>query len=295
MEIFNKLFRKATETYRQADEKLFKGWLPGGGTASPITAASQQAQRDYDIRMRRQIQERDAAPGTPGRFAGEGQVMNALRATTSAGANPIGLVLGDKKEVEKVASYYKANPELQNQYDLNTNMMLRYLSGTGAKGMKVTPEVGKQLYSDIQEQEKLFQDPEYRQFQINSPSNPAYIKENILRGNTPVFYGGLSDSPAPHKAQLATNKGKRWELAKSLGSFWAERQTNSQGRTINESYDFGYAPESKGGFKGGAESAFILPTSAANVGRRLAQQGYGTPFKYSIDVQPNGSVTVYDR
>ena len=30
--------------------------------------------------------------------------------------------------------YYKARPELQNQYDLNTNMMFRYISGTGAEG-----------------------------------------------------------------------------------------------------------------------------------------------------------------
>ena len=48
--------------------------------------------------------------------------------------------------------------------------------------MKVSPEVGRQLYSDIQEQERLFQDPEYRSLQINSPNNPAYMKENILRG-----------------------------------------------------------------------------------------------------------------
>ena len=97
-------------------------------------------------------------------------------------------------------------------------MMLRYISGTGAEGMKVSPEVGRQLYSDIQEQ-RLFQDPEYRSLQINSPNNPAYMRENILRGNTPVYYGGLSDSPAPHRAQLPTDKGERWQLSKQLGLF----------------------------------------------------------------------------
>lgn len=294
MEIFNKLFQKARAAYQNAD-KATGGWLPGGGTASPVTTASQQAQRDYDKKIRRQIEMRDAPAGTPGRFAGQGQIMNALRATTSAGANPIGLAFTNKEDVKKVASYYKARPELQNEYDLNTNMMLRYLSGTGAEGMKVSSQVGRQLYSDIQKQEKLFQDPEYRQLQINSPNNPAYIKENLLRGNTPVYYGGLSDSPAPHQAQLPTDIGERWQLSKSLGSFWAQPQKNGQGRTINEDYDFGYAPESKGGFKGGAESAFILPTSAANVGRRLAQQGYGTPFAYSMNIRPDGEVTVYDR
>jgi len=245
--------------------------------------------------IRRQTEMSDVPAGTPGRFAGQGQLINALRATMAAGANPIGIAFGNEKDVSKVASYYKERPELQNQYDLNTNMMLRYISGTGAEGMKVSPEVGKQLYSDIQKQERLFQDPEYRSLQINSPSNPAYMRENILRGNTPVYYGGLSDSPAPHRAQLPTDEGERWQLSKSLGSFWAKPNRGDQGHTIDESYDFGYAPESKGGFKGGAESRFFLPTSPANVGRRIAQQGYGAPFKYSMDVQPDGQVTVYPR
>ena len=52
---------------------------------------------------------------------------------------------------------------------MNTNMMLRYISGTGAEGMKVSPEIGRQLYSDIQEQERLFQDPEYRSLESTLP------------------------------------------------------------------------------------------------------------------------------
>jgi hypothetical protein len=288
------LLRMAGDAWKEADKRL-GGWLPGGGTASPVTAASQRAQRDYNEKIRRRIEMRDAPAGTPGRFAGEGPVLNALRATTSAGANPIGVALGDEKEVEKVASYYGARPQLPNQYDLNTNMMLRYLSGIGAEGLEVSPQVGRQLYSDIQEQEKLFQDPEYRQFQISTPTNPAYMRENLLRGNTPVFYGGLSDAIAPHRAQLPIDKGERWQLSKSLGSFWAKPQAGSRGRTIDESYDFGYAPESKGGFKGGAASRFFIPWNPAEAGRRLAQQGYGTPFRYSLDVQPSGQVKVDPR
>lgn len=293
MEIFNKLFQKARRAYQKAD-KATGGWLPGGGTASPITAASQQAQRNYDKKIRRQINMRDAAPGTPGRFADQGQIMNALRATATAGANPVGLAFGNKEDVDKVVSYYKERPELQNEYDLNTNMMLRYLSGTGAEGMKVSPKIGKQLYSDIQEQEKKF-NPNFRQFQANYTHTPAYMKENLLRGNTPVYYGGMSDTPMPHKAQLPTDVGERWQLSKSLGSFWAQSQKNGEGRTINEKYDFGYAPVNKGGHERGVESRLFLPTSAANIGRRLVQQGYGKPFAYSMDIQPGGEVTIRDR
>jgi hypothetical protein len=142
------IFRMAGDAWKEADKRL-GGWLPGGGTASPVTAASQRAQRDYNEKIRRRIEMRDAPAGTPGRFAGEGQVLNALRATTAAGANPIGLALNDEKEVEKVASYYGARPQLPNQYDLNTNMMLRYLSGIGAEGLEVSPQVGRQLCSRI--------------------------------------------------------------------------------------------------------------------------------------------------
>lgn len=293
MEIFNKLFQKARNAYQKAD-KAAGGWLPGGGTASPITAASQQAQRDYDEKIRRQIEMRDAPSGTPGRFAGQGQIMNALRATATTGANPVGLVLGDKKDVEKVVSYYKKRPELQNEYDLNTNMMLRYLSGTGAKGMEISPKVGKQLYSDIQKQEKKF-NPKYREFLADYSHTPAYMTENLLKGNTPVYYGGISDTPMPHKAQLPIDVGERWQLSKSLGSFWAKPQENGEGRTINEKYDFGYAPVNKGGHERGIESRLFLPTSAANIGRRLVQQGYGNPFKYSMDIQPSGEVTIHAR
>lgn len=43
MEIFNKLFQKARTAYQKAD-KAAGGWLPGGGTASPVTKAVFPAQ-----------------------------------------------------------------------------------------------------------------------------------------------------------------------------------------------------------------------------------------------------------
>lgn len=287
-------FRKAGEIWGQADRAL-GGWLPGGGTASPITRASQQAQRDLDERVRRRIEMRDAPAGTPGRFADKGQLMNALQATVDAGANPLGLVYGNKDDVSKVASFYKTNPDLQNQYDLNTNMMLRYLSGTGAEGLKIDRKVGQQLYSDIKEQERLFRDPEYRSEQINSPFNPSYIKPNLLQGNTPVFYGGVSDSPFPHEAQLPTDIGERWQLDKSLGSYWAKPNEKNGGYTVDERYNFGYAPVNKEGMKGVREATQFNPTSVANIGRNLVKAGYGSPFGYSLDVQPSGDVRVRPR
>lgn len=43
MEIFNKLFQKAKFAYQKADKES-GGWLPGGGTASPVTKALFPAQ-----------------------------------------------------------------------------------------------------------------------------------------------------------------------------------------------------------------------------------------------------------
>jgi hypothetical protein len=285
--------RMAGDAWKKADKAL-GGWLPGGGTASPVTAASQRAQRDYNEKIRRRVEMRDAPVGTPGRFAGEGQVMNALRATTRAGANPIGLALGNTEDVRKLATHYQQNPAQQNEYDLNTNMMLRYLSGTGAEGMRVSPEVGRQIYSDIREQEEKFQDPQYRDAVINQSAVP-YIKENLLKGKTGVYYGGSTEAVAPARSLLPTDVGQRWQLARSLGSYWSEPMAGSEGRRIEDRYNFPYAPSSKEGSKGESEGTFFVPTGPANVGRRLVQQGFGTPFGYTMDVQPSGEVTVRGR
>lgn len=283
----------AGDAWKKADKAL-GGWLPGGGTASPVTAASQRAQRDYNEKIRRRVEMRDAPAGTPGRFAGEGQVLNALRATTRAGANPIGLALGNKEDASKVATYYQRNPDQQNEYDLNTNMMLRYLSGTGAEGMRVSPEVGRQIYSDIREQEEKFQDPQYREAVINQSGVP-YIKENLLKGKTGVYYGGSTEAIAPARSLLPEDVGERWQLSRSLGSFWSEPKIGGQGRRIEDRYNFSYAPSNKEGFQGASEKTFFVPTNPANVGRRLVRQGFGTPYGYTMDVQPSGEVTVRGR
>ena len=290
------LFRIAGDAWKKADKNL-GGWLPGGGTASPITAASQRSQQDYNEKIRRRIAMRDAPAGTPGRFAEGGQLMNALRATASAGANPVGVALGNKSDIKRIASHYQRNPDLQNEYDLNTNMMLRYISGTGAEGMKVTPEVGRQIFSDIKEQEDKFRDPEYRDALINQNTGPEYIKQSLLRGKTPVYYGGSTEAIVPGKVLLPTDVGQRWQIAKSVGSYWSQPTSSGESRIIEDRYNFPYAPTSKEGMEKdmGKKSSFFAPTGITNVGRRLVQQGYGKPYGYTMNVQPSGEVNVRGR
>jgi len=291
-------FRKAGEIWGKADRAL-GGWLPGGGTASPLMRSRQEGERRLAERVQASLRRQDTFEtdrdhvSRPGRFAGEGQVLNPIRAFTEAGANPFGAAFGNKDDIKKAADYYKQYPDAQNQYDLNTNLFLRYLSGTGAEGLKISPQVGRQLYSDIQEQEKKFLATGYREQQINNPqTDTRYIKQNLLAGRTPVYYGGVSDAIAPHPAQLPIDQGERWQLKNSIGSFWANPSDSDPSYTINnERYNFNYAPLSKEGQPFG-QDGLILPTSPADIGRRIVKAGYGTPFSYDLNVNSRGNIKV---
>lgn len=285
MDLFQRFLNQVGSGYKEADKRL-GGWLPGGGTASPLTRAKQEGEQKLAGRIA--SQQLPQYPGQPGRFANQGQVLNAVRATTEAGANPFSLLVGDPVNTKRVADYYQQNPSLQNQYDLSTNMFLRYLSGTGSKNLEIAPDVGKQIYADIQRQEQKFAPSAYRESLINSKSVP-YIKENLLQGNTPVYYGGLSDAVAPHKAQLPFDVGQRWQLQNSLGSFWAK--PTDTGYAINDRYNFAYAPSEKEGM--GRLSEFkMIPGNIADIGRNLVRFGYGTPYSTNLEVNPSGQVTV---
>jgi hypothetical protein len=286
MDLFQRFLNQVGQTYKAAD-KATGGWLPGGGVASPLTRARQEGERKIAEQIRRQAGQ---YAGQPGRLAGRGQLLNAVRATTQAGANPVSVALGDPGAVKKVSEYYAQYPEMQNEFDLNTNMFLRYLSGTGADGLKVAPEVGKQLYADIKEQEQQFTNPEYRESVIGNPANPGYMKQGLLMGRTPVYYGGSSEAIVPNDTLLPTDKGERWQLDRSLGSYWAEPLDD--GYAIKgERYNFGYAPVNKEGIKGAADIKSI-PGSITDIGRGLVKQGFGTPFSYGLNVNQSGTVKV---
>lgn len=280
----------------QAIDRALGGWLPGGGVASPLTRARQEGEQKWA----EQIKKREGEyVGQPGRFAGQGQIMSTVRAITEAGANPIAVAAGNPEAIKRVSSYYANFPNLQNQYDLNTNLFLRYLSGTGAEGLKVTPEVGKQLYADIKEQERKMFSPEYRQQVINNPSIPDYLRQNIVKGRTPVYYGGSSEAIAPAEAQLPGDVGQRWQLQHSLGSYWAEPSGPNDGYTIRgERYNFNYAPISKEGIEASQNLSTLsnpyelAPLSPVGAGRSVVRRGYGTPYKYSLQVDRSGNVQV---
>ena len=290
--------------YKQADQRL-GGWLPGGGTASPLTRYKQEGERKLAQQYQQSIDRQSAANdyvGKPGRFAGESQAVNVLRAVLTAGANPVGVIQGNPTDVRNLAEYYKQFPDVTNEYDLNTNMFLRYLSGVGSEGLQIPQNVGKQIYQDIQEQEKKFTDPTRREDILNNPYNPPYVKPNLLQGNVPVYYLGHTETQglatAP-KLTLPKNVGERKQLDRSLGSYWAKPGEN-QSYEINDRYNFVYAPknnEGRGGILSGINptpgfAAFINPEPAAQLGRNLVRAGYGEPYSTNLQVMPDGQVIV---
>lgn len=298
MELFQKFLNQVRSGYQKADERL-GGWLPGGGVASPLTRAKQQGEKEMAEQIQRKQNE---YVGQPGRFAGEGQLLNAIRATTQANVNPLDIVKGDTQSVGKLAGYYQRFPGLMNEFDLNTNMFLRYLTNIGAEGLQIPKETGQQIYKDIKQQEKKFNSPEFRESVINNPYNPKAIKNGLLQGKTPVYYMGSKEAVYPMNETIPIDVDERWQLSKSLGSFWAE-PGNNQGYNITDRYNFMYAPVTKEGENLPAInkprtglagfSAFLSPQEGlANVGRNLVKSGYGKPYTTNLQVLPGGQVTV---
>lgn len=214
-----------------------------------------------------------------------------VQAFTKAGVNPLAAVTQNKQELDKAFNHYQKNPEQLNELGLKSNMVMRYFSGVGAKGLQFPEGTGNQLLTDIREQDAKFKDPTYRQEILDSPNTPEYIKQGLLKGHIPVYYGGWSDAPAPIKSQLAIDVGQRGQLSESLGSFWAQPKEGG-GYTIDEKYDFGYAPMDKGGVKEGQHYDTGLDMNPVNIGRRIVQKGYGAPYSYQIQLSPEGTLNI---
>lgn len=306
-------FRKAGQVWSQADSVL-GGWLPGGGTASPLTRAKQEGERELAKRHQESLARQSASydyQGKPGRFAGQGQGLNALRAVTQAGASPVGVLLSNPKEIQKVSQYYAANPDIQNEYDLNTNMFLRYLSGTGVGNLQIPQTLGRQLYADIKQSRGKYSDPAFMQSALNQPGIQPWYKEKLKSGYTPVYYASgdvgpetvlqrrfgdasPSEQKASYKAMHTGTVGEQWQLRSSLGSAWVDPTKTDDKYTIRgEKYDFVYAPKDKGGFV--SDTSFwgrplFLPVSPDQVGRGIISQGYGKPYEYDLDVDSAGNV-----
>lgn len=292
MDLFQRFLNTVQSGYRQADKNL-GGWLPGGGTASPLTRAKQEGERQMAGRFNEMLNRQSAANdyvGKPGRYANKSGLEQAIRATTQAGVNPLGIFAGSSETINKLGNYYKNNPEAANEFSIAGNMFLRYLSGAGAEGMKISPEEGKLLYDVTQRQINDLQ------------NNPAY-KKDVQKFYENQYGSGINklfdEGQLPimtHVPALYNNQADRMKLNLSVGRFWAQ----PQGENIvipNERYNFSYGPQAE---EKDTELKSISSAPGLNFGlvdspNELVRRGYGQPFSYSAVITPQGNVQFTPR
>ena len=216
-----------------------------------------------------------------------------------AGVNPLGIVAGNQDDVRKLADFYGAqeNRERLNQMPLDSQLFMRYLSGTGAEGMSIDQERGKAIRQAILDQEKNLRGPDReRQLQIIKDSYGQGHYQRVMRGDVPVYFGGSSEG-VNNPVTVPSDKPFRGELKNSLGSFWAV-PNNDGSYDIEERYNFNYAPGSKEGWNDAHEakrreilrSQLSTSLNPADIGRRIVMQGEGQPYSYRLRVNPDGTV-----
>lgn len=281
--------KELQQGYQQADRAV-GGWLPGGGTASPITSW----QQDQEKRRREEIARTRALPpyvGKPGERAERGTMANALDALRRAGANPIGFALENPNDMALVKNYFTKNPDVANQYDLPANMFLRYYTGVGARGMELSQEQGQEILKAIGKSEDVLNNSKSRDEYLSNLRQfftPAYANSHIQS-----IRSGMIPVTTPEALQIGS------ELNYSLGRFWA-KPTPAGGYQVDENFNFNYAPSNKEGSdalaKTGLQPLWVSALSGdpGRVANNLVRRGYGTPFKYRLNIDKFGQVQVQD-
>lgn len=280
--------KKVAQKYGEADKSL-GGWLPGGGVASPLTRSKQEGERKLTQQYQESIDRQSAANdyvGKPGRFADQGMLFNAGRAALQAGVNPLAVAVGSKPDVSKLAKYYNDFPDVANEYTAPVNMFLRYLSGSGAEGMKISSREGKLLYDVSQKGIDAFKNA--------SPEQLANVKEGYRREYGQGVEKRFDEGQIPwgtSNPQLYENRKDRNTLNLSVGRYWA-KQNGENVNIPDEKYDFPYA--NKQSILDKVSSFLKIPTPSA-VSNTLVRQGYGKPFDYSAVIKPTGEVDFTPR
>ena len=235
--------------------------------------------------------------GKPGQFSDKWLPQNALDAINKAGASFMGIKNANKNDLQLIQNFYgdPKNNDVLNQYDLNTNLFLRYLSGRGGDGLALNQKQGNKILSAIKLQEKnLTENGGLERVKQNQWLYNQY-KSRFDQGHIPVYFGG-SENIVPSNMQVDTKEG-RDELNNSLGSFWAVPDGKG-GYTIEETYNFSYGKNNKAenqrsdGRQKRLEIGASLSLNPSNIGRRLAIAGYGKSYKYKLAITPDGQVTV---
>jgi len=284
---------QAQRSYSALD-RASGGWLPGGGTASPLTKYKQEGERKLTQQYQESIDRQSGlghgqanAPyvGRPGELAEKGTISNSLDVLNRAGASPLGFITQNPNDLKLVKNYFTENPDVTNQYSLPVNMFLRYYTGIGAEGLKLSPEQGQKILTGIKTAQSDLSDPAQRtSFYSNlSPAYAQSYKQKIESGMIPV----ATPRSLPVQGEVNLSLGRHWAKPLPGGSY-----------QVDEDFNFPYAPKNKEGSPGIAEmssrpnwfSALGALTNPQSLANDLVSRGYGTPFRYRLNVSPSGDV-----
>lgn len=279
---------EAQRAYQQLD-KSAGGWLPGGGVASPITARMQEQQRQATAEKAR-IESLPPYVGRPGERSNRSSIDNALDVLRRAGASPLGFATTNPNDMALVKNYFTRNPDVMNQYDLPTNMFLRYYTGVGAQGMELSPEQSDKIRQGIEIAKQGTEDPSKRE-EFLSQFNPAYRKSYENKMGTGLIPVATPESIPPGG-----------EVNFSLGRHWA-KPTPQGGYQVDEKFDWGIAPVDKGGStnpgqrrlaqEANQQPSWLAALSGpAAFGQNLVSRGYGEPFSYRLNIPASGQIQV---
>jgi hypothetical protein len=215
--------------------------------------------------------------GEAGQFAAKGSFQNGLDAINKAGASVMGFLQGKSNDIELVTRFYSKNPEVANQYDLPVNLFVRYISGIGAKGLKVSQPQGQKVLKQIEAAKQNLPAMVAWTEQNMRPDHVASYKRNIAKGMIPV------SGASPRDAEIDNSLGRFWAMPQKDGSY-----------LITEDFNFSYAPKGQGGDdKRAAGMRRAIPSlSPVAQAQRLVSGGYGKPFKYTLRIWPDGRVNV---
>jgi len=285
-ELFQQFLNRAQRGYGQVDKNLFGGLLPGGSARQK----PEQTKWRQDVGATNTKQNQPWA-GQPGQFRNSWQPLNAIDAITKAGANPLGLAQANPNDIKLVSNYYSKNPQVANQYDLRTNLFLRYMSGAGTKDLEIGPETGREIYEVITKSHEPIQGMK------NWTDGPAMERLYAAYGQDSGALQRLGKGHVP--VRYDNNFGNinygRTETAFGLGQFWAEPQGDNS-YIVSDKYDFFYAPKDKGGtdketnkrLQDATKNKTIL--NPVQAGTKLLTMGVGTPYPIRLQVYPDGRV-----
>jgi hypothetical protein len=285
-ELFQQFLNRAQRGYGQVDKNLFGGLLPGGAARQK----PEQPKWKQDLGSTNTKQKQPWV-GRPGQFRNSWQPLNVIDAIDKAGANPLGLAQANPNDIKLVSNYYRQNPQVANQYDLRTNLFLRYMSGVGTKDLEIGPETGREIYDVITKSHEPIQgmknwtDGAAMERLYATYGQDSGALQRLGKGHVPVRYDNNFGN---------MNYGKT-ETAFGLGQFWAEPQKDNS-YIVSDKYDFFYAPKDKGGtdeatnkrLQDATKNKIIL--NPVQAGTKLLTMGVGTPYPIRLQVYSDGRV-----